>query len=98
MHKKMEKLRFWWNNAQKNLEEYLWKKWSWNEQKKTMKWYKQTNKQTSKIRKCTAYFLISEVNNYYLFFWCYSGNNPNPVVELFFGNSNVEGVYEGTVC
>lgn len=24
-----------------------------------------------------------------------SGNNPNPVVELFFGNSNVEGVYEG---
>ncbi len=28
------------------------------------------------------------------FFVC-SGNDLNPVVELFFGQSNVEGVYEG---
>ena len=28
----------------------------------------------------------------------YSGNNLNPVVELFFGQSNVEGVYEGKFC
>ena len=32
-----------------------------------------------------------------MFFFCfiYSGNDLNPVVELFFGQSNVEGVYEG---
>lgn len=32
----------------------------------------------------------------YLFVPFYSGNNLNPVVELFFGQSNVEGVYEGS--
>ena len=56
------------DNAQKNWNEYFLKKRSWNAQKKKQE--SDVSKQAWKISNCTGCFLISEVNTYYMYFFC----------------------------